>query len=123
MITLYGKGYSEEDRKGYTNVVYSNVISAIKTLVEKVKVLSPNEVTPADHFVASRDFIETLKPESDEINVEVLAFIIECNDNISVFRWRSISRTFGSKMMASSARSRTAPNSNSPTLHPTFSRE
>lgn len=34
MITLYGKGYKEEDRKRFEKVVYSNTISAMKTLVE-----------------------------------------------------------------------------------------
>lgn len=34
MITLYGKGYSEEDRKGYTHIVYNNTISAMKILVK-----------------------------------------------------------------------------------------
>ena len=34
MITLYGKGYSEEDRKGYSHIVYNNTISAIKILIK-----------------------------------------------------------------------------------------
>uniref|UniRef100_A0A6A7GCG1 G protein, Alpha subunit family member n=1 Tax=Hirondellea gigas TaxID=1518452 RepID=A0A6A7GCG1_9CRUS len=34
MITLYGSGYSLEDRQGYINIVYNNTISAIKILVK-----------------------------------------------------------------------------------------
>eukprot|EP00479_Gromia_sphaerica_P006985 TRINITY_DN2162_c0_g1_i1.p1 TRINITY_DN2162_c0_g1~~TRINITY_DN2162_c0_g1_i1.p1 ORF type:complete len:191 (+),score=28.71 TRINITY_DN2162_c0_g1_i1:187-759(+) len=34
MITLYGQGYSLEDRQGFTNIVYNNTISAMKTLVK-----------------------------------------------------------------------------------------
>lgn len=32
MITLYGKGYSEEDRKGYVHIVHNNTITAMKIL-------------------------------------------------------------------------------------------
>jgi len=35
MITLYGKGYNEDDRKSYTSIVMSNTMQAIKTLSEK----------------------------------------------------------------------------------------
>lgn len=34
MITLYGAGFTLEDRQGYTNIVYNNTISAMKILVK-----------------------------------------------------------------------------------------
>jgi GTPase SAR1 family protein len=34
MITLYGPGYSLEDRQNFTHIVYNNTISAMKTLVK-----------------------------------------------------------------------------------------
>jgi len=35
MITIYGKGYSEEDRRSYTSIVFNNTLQAIKTLSER----------------------------------------------------------------------------------------
>lgn len=32
MITIYGKGFPESERKTYTNIIYNNVLSAMKTL-------------------------------------------------------------------------------------------
>lgn len=49
MHTIYGKGYSEEDRKGYKTIVYNNVITSMKTLCAHVQnygqVLPENEAT------------------------------------------------------------------------------
>jgi len=35
MITIYGKGYTDEERKSFTTIVWNNTIQAIKTLSEK----------------------------------------------------------------------------------------
>lgn len=35
MITIYGKGYTDEERKSFTSIVWNNTIQAIKTLSEK----------------------------------------------------------------------------------------
>lgn len=40
MVSLYGKGYSEKERKTYRTVVYGNTISAIKCLLENLHELS-----------------------------------------------------------------------------------
>lgn len=36
MITIYGKGFPEEERKNYTSIVYNNIISSMKTLAQQV---------------------------------------------------------------------------------------
>jgi len=38
MITIYGKGYSEEDRKSFISIVWNNTLQAIKTLSEKSEI-------------------------------------------------------------------------------------
>jgi len=35
MITIYGKGYSEDDKRSYTTIVFNNTIQAVKTLSEQ----------------------------------------------------------------------------------------
>jgi len=35
MITIYGQGYNEEDRKSYIPIVWNNTLQAIKTLSDK----------------------------------------------------------------------------------------
>ena len=39
MKILYGKGYTEEDRRNFRPVIYSNTLLSIKTLVEQSDVL------------------------------------------------------------------------------------
>jgi len=38
MITIYGKGYTDEERKSFTTIVWNNTIQAIKTLSEKSEI-------------------------------------------------------------------------------------
>ena len=40
MVSLYGKGYSEKERKSYKAVVFSNTITAMKCLLENCEELS-----------------------------------------------------------------------------------
>lgn len=64
MITLYGKGYSEEDRKSYTHIVFNNTISAMKILVKYSDELDPaldTRVRP--EAVESKNFIDQCKTE------------------------------------------------------------
>ena len=39
MKILYGKGYTEEDRRNFRPVIYSNTLLSIKTLVEQSDIL------------------------------------------------------------------------------------
>jgi hypothetical protein len=47
MITIYGKGFPDEERRNYTSIVYNNVITSMKTLAQQVgryaRVLPENE--------------------------------------------------------------------------------
>lgn len=61
MITLYGKGYSEEDRKGYVHIVYNNTISAIKILCKYADELA-------------EDLDTRVRPDAEEAK----KFLIEC---------------------------------------------
>lgn len=36
MIKIYGKGFSEDERRGYTTIVYNNVINSMRTLCQNV---------------------------------------------------------------------------------------
>jgi len=40
LITIYGRGYSEEERKSYTNIILQNTISFMKILVQQSEILS-----------------------------------------------------------------------------------
>jgi len=41
MITIYGKGFPEEDRKGYKSIVWGNIIASSKTLVLQSEQFGP----------------------------------------------------------------------------------
>lgn len=66
MITLYGKGYSEEDRKGYTHIVYNNTISAIKILIKYSDELPENlDTRIRPEAQEAKAFLVDCKPESE----------------------------------------------------------
>jgi len=63
MITLYGPGFAEEDRKTYREIIYSNVITNIKTLaVQSSNPQWGGKVDPS--LTASIKFIGDLKGDS-----------------------------------------------------------
>jgi len=67
MITIYGKGFSTEDRKEYIHVVYSNVIHSMKTLIDQSERLIQKGITGTKILqknAASKRFIEDMKDES-----------------------------------------------------------
>ncbi len=35
MISIYGKGFPEPERAGYTNIIYNNIITSMKTLCKQ----------------------------------------------------------------------------------------
>ncbi len=41
MRILFGRGYSEDERRGYVPVIYSNTLSSIRTLVYSAQQLAP----------------------------------------------------------------------------------
>eukprot|EP00474_Spongospora_subterranea_P001066 CRZ01524.1 hypothetical protein [Spongospora subterranea] len=66
MITLYGKGYSEEDRKSYTHIVYNNTISAMKILVKYSEELDAElDTRVRPEAVTAKTFIDQCKTEID----------------------------------------------------------
>jgi len=75
MISIYGKGFSEEDRREYIHIVYTNVIGSMKTLCEQSdelasKGISGTRVDPKN--AASKQFVEELK-ETANVDSKVAA--------------------------------------------------
>jgi len=66
MITLYGRGYPVEERKGFTGIVYNNTIHGMKVLLKFSAELpagpKPTAVSPQNEF--SANFIHTLKTDA-----------------------------------------------------------
>jgi len=61
MITIYGKGYPESERRTFTPIVYNNVISAIKTLCQQSDTYGP--VQP--NALESKRIIDDLKGDEE----------------------------------------------------------
>jgi len=59
MITIYGKGYSEEDRKSFIAIVWNNTLQAVKTLSERSETYG--KVTTA---LPSKKFIDQLREDA-----------------------------------------------------------
>lgn len=41
MIQIYGKGFPESERRGYTTIIYNNIITSMKTLVQQSDMYGP----------------------------------------------------------------------------------
>jgi GTPase SAR1 family protein len=41
MITIYGKGYPDEERKTFTGIIYNNIITSMKTLCQQTPTYGP----------------------------------------------------------------------------------
>lgn len=72
MLMIYGRGFTDEDRREYRTIVFANIISSMKTLVEQSDELNGKEgvgvstsISPS--LQASKTFIEDLK-ETAEID-------------------------------------------------------
>jgi len=66
MITIYGKGFSLEDRKEYVHVVFSNIINSVKTLCDQSDKLAARGIGGTrmnPRNAASKQFLEDLKDE------------------------------------------------------------
>jgi len=69
LMSLYGKGYPEEERKRYITFVHQNVVMSIKTLCQHSKQFGPvadNLTETADDFANSWTGEETLDPTSGQ---------------------------------------------------------
>jgi hypothetical protein len=67
MITIYGKGFSLEDRKEYIHVVFSNILLSIKTLCDQSDKLAQRGVQGtkvSQKNAASKKYVEDLKDET-----------------------------------------------------------
>uniref|UniRef100_A0A8C6WHP9 Uncharacterized protein n=1 Tax=Neogobius melanostomus TaxID=47308 RepID=A0A8C6WHP9_9GOBI len=54
MRIIHGKGYSEEDRKGFTRLIYQNIITAIQALADAMATLEINYVDNNNIALAHR---------------------------------------------------------------------
>eukprot|EP00456_Euglypha_rotunda_P067603 TRINITY_DN5865_c0_g1_i1.p1 TRINITY_DN5865_c0_g1~~TRINITY_DN5865_c0_g1_i1.p1 ORF type:complete len:301 (+),score=54.47 TRINITY_DN5865_c0_g1_i1:86-904(+) len=66
MITIYGKGFSTEDRKEYIHVVYSNIIHSVKILCDQSEKLHTRGVSGTRvqaKALQYKKFMEELKEE------------------------------------------------------------
>jgi len=66
MITIYGKGYPESERRTFTPIVYNNVITAMKTLCQQSDTYGP--VQP--NALESKRVIDELKGD-EEIDMKL----------------------------------------------------
>jgi len=77
MISIYGKGFSDEDRKEYIPIVHSNVIGAMKTLCEQTDELAGKiKANTKIHqsLEASKQYVLEMK-ETTEIDSKVAAHL------------------------------------------------
>jgi GTPase SAR1 family protein len=65
MITIYGKGYPEPERKTYAPIIYNNIITSIKTLVQQSETFGDVKTCPE-----SKKIIDDLNGD-EEINNEL----------------------------------------------------
>jgi guanine nucleotide-binding protein G(i) subunit alpha len=71
MITIYGKGFTEAERAGYTSIIFNNIITSMKTLTKQSQALN-HPVSSANE--RSRNIIDDLKGD-EEINADLGAHI------------------------------------------------
>jgi len=67
MITIYGKGFSLEDRREYIQVVYSNILLSVKTLCDQTDKLAQRGIQGtrvSQKNLAAKKYIEDLKDET-----------------------------------------------------------
>lgn len=62
MRIIHGSGYSEEDRKGFTKIVYQNIFSAIQTLIAAMDTLSLEYKNPENNDNA--EFLNSIDADS-----------------------------------------------------------
>jgi len=81
MISLYGKGFSEKDRKAYIPIVYRNIVASIEELVKQCEELPRQHPECADCKAtdaktrASLQFIAEMKYEDGMLTPEIVEHI------------------------------------------------
>ena len=66
MITIYGKGYPESERRTFIPIIFNNVITSMKTLCQQSDVFSP---IPTDSpLYASKQFVDVELKGDEEID-------------------------------------------------------
>lgn len=62
MITIYGKGFSDDDRRGYVSIIYNNILTSMKTLVIQAEVYNVTLGAPAQE---AKKLFENVKMDED----------------------------------------------------------
>jgi GTPase SAR1 family protein len=70
MLVIYGKGFSDDDRREYIEIIHTNIIRSMKTLIQQSDELrgKVNGTTMSSSVATSRKVIEDLK---DSVKVDV----------------------------------------------------
>jgi len=71
MITIYGKGFDDAERKNFTSVIFNNIITSMKTLLAQVDAYGGIQ---GDAAKGSRAVLEQLK-EDDAVTAEIAGHI------------------------------------------------
>jgi GTPase SAR1 family protein len=66
MISIYGRGFQEDERRGYTSIIHNNIITSMKTLCKQSLQYGP----VAQSNERSRNIIDDLKGD-EEINPDL----------------------------------------------------
>lgn len=72
LTTIYGNGFPETERRGFTPVIWNNVISAMKTLAENSHTYGPAQTSEAQ--AAVKVFIQELNGD-EELNARITNLI------------------------------------------------
>jgi len=66
MITLYGRGYPDDERKGFTGIVYNNTIHGMKVLLKFAQDLpaGPKPTQVQGKAELSKEFVQSLKTDA-----------------------------------------------------------
>jgi len=94
MLVIYGKGFTEDDRREYVEIIHTNIIRCIKTLIQQSDELrgKVNGTTMSPNVATSRKVIEDVK---DSVRVDAkLAPHFQ-----AVWRDPGIQKTFESRAM------------------------
>jgi len=81
MITIYGKGYPEAERKTFATIIYNNIINSMKTLCQQTDEFGGGKVT--GDAAASKQVIDDLKGD-EEIDEKLGAHIRRLWENAGV---------------------------------------
>lgn len=85
MITLYGKGFTMEDKKGYIPIIYNNTITAIKTLVKQSDLLDDESCRIKPEHAEAKQFVNDLKVSQISLHrVPFFSIFPICNSTAAI---------------------------------------